>query len=109
MDGRLYLGIYSEGEAAFVAVLKALLQRHHLLEQRRVHRQRCDCREQPAVIYGESEVRISQELHFRSERHQRSVTTGANVYLAEIRAQGLFMCQLKTHPCPGVMAFKDHM
>lgn len=55
------MGIYSEGEAAFVAVLEALLQRHHLLEQRRVHRQRSDCREQPAVVCGESEPRISQE------------------------------------------------
>lgn len=45
-------GIYSEGEAAVVAILKALLQRHHSLEQRGVHRQRGNRREQPAVIWG---------------------------------------------------------
>lgn len=95
MDERLYFGIYSEGEAAFVAVLKALLQRHHLLEQRGVHRQRCYCREQPAVICGESEVRISQELHLCCEHQQRSVTIGTKVYLAEIRAQVLFMCLIR--------------
>lgn len=50
MHERLYLGIYSEGEAAFVAVLEALLQRHHLLEQSGVDRQGRDCREQPAVV-----------------------------------------------------------
>lgn len=56
------MGIYSEGEAALVAVLKALLQRHHLLEQMRVHRQRRDSREQPAVACGESELGITQEF-----------------------------------------------
>lgn len=59
--GRLDLGDYPEGEAASVAVLKALLQRHHLLEQRRVHRQRRDGREQPAVICGESQQGIGRE------------------------------------------------
>lgn len=107
-DGRLYLGIYSEGEAAFVAVLKALLQRHHLLEQRGVHRQRCDCREQPAVIYGESELGISRELHWRCEHHQRSVTIGAKVNPAETRAQVLFMCHLKSHPWRGMMSSDLH-
>lgn len=62
VDERLCLGVYSEGEAAFVAVLEALLQRHHLLEQSWVHRQRRDGREQPAVIYGEAELRFMCQL-----------------------------------------------
>lgn len=62
MDERPYLGIYPEGEAAFVAVLEALLQRHHLLEQSGVDRQRCDCREQPAVVCREAQVLLKRQL-----------------------------------------------
>lgn len=62
MDERPYLGIYPKGEAAFVAVLEALLQRHHLLEQSGVHRQRRDCREQPAVVCGGAELRFYESV-----------------------------------------------
>lgn len=36
--------MYPEGEAAVVAILEALIQRHDLLEQGAMHGERCDSR-----------------------------------------------------------------
>lgn len=45
--------MYPEGKAAVVTILEALIQRHDLLEQRWMHRQRRYSREYPAVTCRE--------------------------------------------------------
>lgn len=76
MEGLLLGGIYSEGEAAVVAILKALLQRHHSLEQGGVHSKRGDRREQPAVVWGGGTVRSFNHVMCQQERTTRHGATG---------------------------------
>lgn len=80
--GLLLGGIYSEGEAAVVAILKALLQRHHSLEQRGVQRQRRNRREQPAVIWGG----LVRGFNHVMRQQKRTIRHGGKVHRAQIRA-----------------------